>query len=139
MAKLKKRYEPRAAGTFHCLSETPYRMVVFVRPNGDTPLYQVAGSSALAMGAERALREAHKVHGGACFYCKVELAPDAVTIDHAEPKANGGGKEIQNLLIACRKCNRDKGDMPIELFDAGAGREWLGAVLKEVRRRLTQA
>jgi 5-methylcytosine-specific restriction endonuclease McrA len=113
-------------------------MIVYVRPNGDTPLYQVAGSNSPPMGAEKALREAHSVHGGACFYCKKELAPEFVTIDHAEAKAAGGGAQIQNLLLACQACNRDKADMRIELFDPDAGREWLGAVLNEIQRRLAR-
>ena len=139
MAKAKKRYEARAAGTVHCLDETPYRMVVYVRPNGHVPLYQVAGSSAAAMGADKALREAHRIHGGTCFYCRAELRAEQVTIDHAEPKKRGGGNDIQNLLIACGRCNRDKADSPIELFSAEAGREWLGAVLRDVQARLVRS
>jgi 5-methylcytosine-specific restriction endonuclease McrA len=139
MTKPKKRHDPLPTGNVHCLEEAPYRMIVYVRSNRETPLYQVAGSSAFAMGAEKALREAHRVHGGSCFYCRAELGPDQMTIDHAQARKHGGGEQIQNLLLACGTCNRGKADRPIELFNPDAGREWLGAVLKEVQTRLRRS
>lgn len=113
-------------------------MIVFVRMNGETPLYQVAGSARGALGAEKALREAHRIHGGACFFCQKRLAPDEVTVDHAEAQAGGGRQHLQNLLIACRPCNQKKGQTPIETFDRQAGTEWLTAVLKQVEDRLNR-
>lgn len=102
------------------------------------PRYQVAGSEASPRGAEKALRVAHEVHGGDCFYCKKPIAAEALTIDHAEPIARGGGEELQNLLIACRPCNSLKGAKAIELFDADAGREWLSATLVRIQARLNR-
>jgi hypothetical protein len=80
-----------------CLGDLPYRAVVFVRLDGNSvPLFAVAGSSHPHCGAEKALVEAHRVHGGACFYCSKKLLHEELTIDHAEPRSKGGGDEIQN-------------------------------------------
>lgn len=120
-----------------CLDDVPYRMLVFKETNGHgKPLYLVAGSSAGAAGAEKALKAAHRLHGGNCFYCKKRVAADELTIDHAEPSGSGGRDDIQNLLIACKPCNVAKGHKPIELFSPSAGREWLSALLRQVQDRL---
>jgi 5-methylcytosine-specific restriction endonuclease McrA len=112
-------------------------MIVFARMNRATPLYLVAGSTSGAMGAKKALKLAHRLHGGNCFFCKEPIAGEP-TIDHAQPTAGGGGPEIQNLLIACDPCNKTKGAKAIELFDPKAGREWLSAVLHQVQARLNR-
>ena len=122
----------------HCLAEIPYRMVIFERMNQETPLYRVAGSTKGALGAKKALKEAFKVHGGHCFYCKEPVREEHLTIDHAEALATGGKNDIQNLLIAHRACNLSKGRKPIECFHPDAGREWLSALLAQVQDRLNR-
>jgi hypothetical protein len=137
--KANKAGERAAAETYqHCLPELPYRAVVFVRQNQALPLYQVAGSDVAAVGAENALRLAFKIHKGRCFYCKTPISDDQLTIDHVEPKAAGGSKQLHNLVIACTECNRKKGANPIEIYDEHAGREWLSALLAQVQNRLNR-
>lgn len=123
----------------HCLRELPYRAIVYVRENKGTPLYQIAGSSSDALGAENALRAAFAVHKGDCFYCRKPVNKDQFTVDHVEPKALGGhSKHLQNLIVACRPCNQRKGNSFIEAHSKEAGREWLSAVLKQVQQRLSR-
>jgi 5-methylcytosine-specific restriction endonuclease McrA len=123
----------------HCLEDTPYRMIVFKALNHHKkPLYWVAGSDAPAAGAEKALKEAHRVHGGACFYCKKPVKHEELTIDHAEPAKLGGRDDLQNLLIACKPCNSLKDHKPIEAFHPEAGREWLSALLRQIQDRLNR-
>lgn len=46
-----------------------------------------------------------------CQYCGrsgVELE-----VDHINPVANGGTNDIDNLITACKDCNRGKRDMPV--------------------------
>ncbi len=139
MANAHARTERPEDAARHWLVEMPYRMVAFVRvdQNG-TPLFQVAGSDAPPAGAEKALKRAFAVHGGTCFYCKAAVASEHLTLDHVEPRAHGGSQSFQNLVIACRPCNRDKGERPIELFRPAAGREWLSALLAQVQERLNR-
>lgn len=58
-----------------------------------------------------------------CFYCGCKLVfrngkyrgltishPRLATRDHFDPKANGGGGEDANIVIACYDCNQEKRD-----------------------------
>lgn len=139
MAEAAVKLEKLENATRHCLEQTPYRMLVYIRSDGNgRNLYQVAGSSAGPKGAEKALKDAHNIHGGVCFYCHKPVKPDELTIDHADPRAVGGATDLQNLLISCRPCNVEKGCRPIEFYKPEAGREWLSAVLAQVQDRLNR-
>lgn len=50
----------------------------------------------------------------ACAYCHVGLTDDNRTLDHVIPRARGGSNATENLVLACVKCNREKGDMSVE-------------------------
>ncbi len=50
-----------------------------------------------------------------CEYCG-EMRP--LTIDHKIPVELGGTDEISNLAAACRPCNKRKGNMPWEEWEA---------------------
>lgn len=138
MAQPKTAAEAPQHAAHHCLTAMPYRMIVFVRTNGATPLYQVAGSAAGPLGAKKALQAAHALHGGACFYCRKEVEKDKSAIDHVEARARGGRDELQNLVISCKPCNAAKGIRAIEHYKPDAGREWLSAVLAQVQDRLNR-
>lgn len=105
-------------------------------------LYQVAGSAQNPCGAEKALRAAMKLHGGQCFYCKLQIANKAElsswTLDHVEPSALGGKDHLGNLVIACKICNQKKGHQPIDSFNPSASAEWLKSLQKQVQRRLSK-
>lgn len=47
--------------------------------------------------------------GWKCHYCKQPLAKTAATLDHVVPLALGGTWRIDNLRLACKKCNGLKG------------------------------
>ena len=50
--------------------------------------------------------------GGNCAYCGDPLNPfdrNGFSYDHIHAQANGGGHETENLLLACRSCNSQKG------------------------------
>ena len=136
---VKKPTENAANGARPCLTDMPYRAVIFSDLNHHRiPLYLVAGSNAAASKAENALKAAWKLHGGNCFYCKKPIDAASFTIDHAEPAKLGGSDSIQNLLIAHKDCNARKGHQPIEAFNAAAGKEWLTALLVQVQDRLNR-
>lgn len=54
-------------------------------------------------------------HGGRCAYCGEavtlgdESAPTYATIDHVKPQSKGGRDTLDNLVLACHRCNQTKG------------------------------
>lgn len=49
-------------------------------------------------------------YGWRCFYCRIELDMDTVTVDHRKPLSKGGSNWLSNLVPACRFCNSKKGN-----------------------------
>lgn len=55
--------------------------------------------------------------GRRCVYCAALLDYEIATLDHVHPLAHGGATAPGNLVAACARCNRLKGDMlPTEFF-----------------------
>ncbi len=52
--------------------------------------------------------------GRKCTYCNKENIP--LQIEHIVPKSKGGSNRVSNLVLACDKCNKKKGDKAIEQF-----------------------
>lgn len=44
-----------------------------------------------------------------CYYCKTEILPDDMHIDHKTPVARGGTNSRRNLVLSCARCNLQKG------------------------------
>ena len=44
-----------------------------------------------------------------CVYCGERFEPDALTVDHVEPRMRGGDRSGGNLVTACGACNARKG------------------------------
>lgn len=54
--------------------------------------------------------------GNRCAYC---LATDSLQWEHIIPQSRGGPNTIDNLVLSCAKCNRDKGARnPLEWYFA---------------------
>lgn len=49
--------------------------------------------------------------GFACMYCGRPMGEVMLTIDHFVPLELGGSNSPDNYLSACRRCNKDKGNM----------------------------
>jgi len=56
-------------------------------------------------------RAAMRDCGRRCVYCAAPLEFDVATLDHVHPLAKGGTHVAGNLVAACGRCNRLKGDM----------------------------
>ena len=76
-----------------------------------------AMKAALVLDAERraraipwiALRDmAFERDGYRCTYCGDEAGP--FEIDHVIPRIKGGENTLDNVTVACRRCNRSKKD-----------------------------
>ena len=46
---------------------------------------------------------------GVCHWCGRRVPPSELTMDHVVPLARGGRSTRENLVPACRECNRSKG------------------------------
>jgi 5-methylcytosine-specific restriction endonuclease McrA len=51
-------------------------------------------------------------YGARCGYCGVHEAEagSELEVDHYQPRAAGGGEDLDNLIYCCPACNRLKGD-----------------------------
>lgn len=55
--------------------------------------------------------------GRRCVYCGAQLEFDGATLDHVHPLSHGGAHVAGNVVLACPRCNRLKGDLlPTEFF-----------------------
>lgn len=70
--------------------------------------------------------------GGKCLYCGKSCIentnhedPAKATIDHIRPKSKGGKDSLDNLAIACRPCNKERGNRP-----------WLDFAIEKSKDRL---
>ena len=45
-----------------------------------------------------------------CCYCGIILTFSQATVDHYHARSQGGENSIDNLRLACLKCNREKRD-----------------------------
>lgn len=48
-----------------------------------------------------------------CCYCGSVPPRVILEVDHIDPKSEGGGDDINNLITACFDCNRGKRDIPL--------------------------
>jgi len=67
----------------------------------------------------RALRASQwwkrRVSSGVCYYCRRQVGPRALTMDHLVPLGRGGRSVRGNVVPACKECNtRKKSRLPVE-------------------------
>ena len=75
--------------------------------------------------------------GRRCVYCAATLEFDFATLDHVYPLSHGGAHVPGNLVLACGRCNRLKGDLlPNEFF---ARYPWAGQNFIEHARAVHRA
>lgn len=66
------------------------------------------------MSISRKIRfEVFKRDGFKCAYCGKSPPQIILEADHIDPKDNGGGDDINNLITACFDCNRGKKNIPL--------------------------
>lgn len=52
-----------------------------------------------------------------CQYCGRKAPEVVLEVDHVFPVSCGGGNEMENLVTACRECNRGKGVLHVDCFE----------------------
>lgn len=124
----------------HPLPGLSYNKIEFVdRDHNRMPLYRVNGCLQKPTGARLALSRAFAIHGGSCFYCPTKFQPHPLSEmeahrDHVRPISKGGSHLLHNLVIACRKCGRDKANDLIHDFKPKAAKAYLDALESHIAR-----
>lgn len=49
-------------------------------------------------------------YGACCWWCRRDVPSKQLTLDHIKPKSKGGSDSLENLRLACRKCNLKRGN-----------------------------
>lgn len=65
--------------------------------------------------------ELFRKQNGECAYC--DNPHPVMEIDHVHPLSKGGRNDKDNLVLACRRCNRQKGAKLLEVFESEIGRK----------------
>lgn len=58
-----------------------------------------------------ALKQRLLMEDDRCSYCGEPLTEETATMDHVIPRHLGGTDDVDNLTLACEKCNRGKGNI----------------------------
>lgn len=81
----------------------------------DRPLYHKS--------RQRLIIRLFNAQHGRCAYCGqpmrldvVATHPSRATKDHVIPRAHGGPSVAWNYVAACRACNQEKADLPVDVF-----------------------
>src|SRR5438270_11680236 len=57
--------------------------------------------------------------GGACVWCGRELWRCDLTAEHLLPRSRRGHGTLENLAVACRRCNRSRGTQSVSAYVRG--------------------
>ena len=49
-----------------------------------------------------------RISTGICYYCRRQVGPAALTMDHIVPLGRGGTSVRSNVVAACKDCNTRK-------------------------------
>jgi 5-methylcytosine-specific restriction endonuclease McrA len=52
-----------------------------------------------------------------CYLCGEAGTLEELSVDHVIPSSRGGSNLLENLALACFRCNAAKGDMLVEEFE----------------------
>jgi hypothetical protein len=61
-----------------------------------------------------------------CMYCGAKMGNVQLTVDHWIPLEDGGQNEMSNYLSACRRCNKEKGNISPETYCSSQGLDYDG-------------
>lgn len=65
---------------------------------------------------KRIRRQVISRDGCVCTYCGDQLEVSQVTVDHLIPETRGGEDSVENLVVACAPCNKDKANFTYEEY-----------------------
>jgi len=65
-----------------------------------------------------------------CIYCGMDISFLESTEDHVVPLSRGGGRGVDNIVLACKPCNTNKASLSREQFENS---KWLTERIKQVK------
>jgi HNH endonuclease len=80
--------------------------------------------------------EVFKRDGFICQYCGRQPPQVTLEADHVVPRVEGGGDEFENLITACKECNRGKAGVPLDVTAPMLDMEAQAEMIKERERQL---
>lgn len=110
-------------------------MLAEIIRRSDDPLYFETDPSGIVKAihrkSERAVSGAVQQRvwardGFRCLYCGRQMGDVSLTIDHFVPIESGGDNDPTNLISACRKCNKGKGNQGPEDYCRAKGLDFTG-------------
>jgi len=54
--------------------------------------------------------------GPACVWCGHEPWREDLSVEHLLPRSRGGSGIEANLVVACRRCNKQRGSRPVDAY-----------------------
>jgi 5-methylcytosine-specific restriction endonuclease McrA len=54
--------------------------------------------------------------GSRCAWCGAEVWRRDLTFEHVLPRSSGGLTSDENAVVACKRCNRERGSRPVVAF-----------------------
>jgi hypothetical protein len=83
------------------------------------------------------IHEFKKNNPGVCYYCGKHVEGKDKTVDHKIPIIRGGKTWYSNLVIACKRCNRNKSNMTdaeyMEYLYSNKNKQYKRKVLDEIK------
>jgi 5-methylcytosine-specific restriction endonuclease McrA len=82
----------------------------------------------MSLDSKRLVQKLIERDGNRCHYCGIEMVPNpfdgtylqnAISVDHVVPRKEGGSSRLENLVLACRRCNRSKMTKSYQEFKQG--------------------
>ena len=74
------------------------------------------GSSRCGLEEAKKKSAIYEKCSGRCVYCDASVGKHQFQVDHIQPSSKGGSNKIDNLVVACVDCNRNKNNRPLEEF-----------------------
>lgn len=60
--------------------------------------------------------ELYDQQSGKCWYCGGDVWFEESHLEHQQPKSRNGKNDMENLVLACARCNLSKGSMNLEEY-----------------------
>jgi 5-methylcytosine-specific restriction endonuclease McrA len=80
--------------------------------------------------------------GRRCAWCGAEVWRRDLTFEHVLPRSGGGVTSDENAIVACKRCNRERGSRPVVAFvraRRAAGAEPQVPLIRSALERLNES